>query len=97
MSRETPIRQRYDEIFEAQGVPEEFRSPDDFHMYRVTRIDSEAHAGEIYAIPKEIYIEGELYHFLENGTVIHKKAEVPEPHRIGNRAIVYFGAVVTSS
>ena len=68
------------EAFERQRVPHEFRSDDHFFF------DS-SESGELFAIPREILIQGEVYNLLESGGVISDDATVTNSE-IGPRSII---------
>jgi bifunctional N-acetylglucosamine-1-phosphate-uridyltransferase/glucosamine-1-phosphate-acetyltransferase GlmU-like protein len=69
----------YADIFENQGVPEQFRGPDDYFFHTVTEAESGAHAGEIYAIPRQVHVGGDfhgLYDMYENGAIVNVRTDL---------------------
>ena len=81
----------YAEIFDEQGVPEQFRGPDDYFFVRLTEGDSHDHAGEVYAIPSQVHVRGDmhgLYNHQENGAIIEERAAVDPTVTVGSRSIV---------
>lgn len=88
----------YQQIFDRQGVPEQFRGPDDYYFHTVSEAESPKHAGETYAIPTQVnYREDpennpdgpvEAYDHMENGTIIHPDTIVGSDVTFDGRAIV---------
>lgn len=83
----------YEEIFDRQGVPAEFRGPNDYLFHTVTPDESPGHAGETYAIPTQVRVtpeEGpsELYDHYENGTIVNVRAAVDPEVKFMGRAVV---------
>lgn len=88
----------YEAIFENQGVPEQFRGPDDYFFHTVTEAESEAHAGETYAIPRQTNVRGDfhgLYDVYENGAIVNVRTDLdPESDiTIEGRAVVNARAI----
>jgi UDP-3-O-[3-hydroxymyristoyl] glucosamine N-acyltransferase len=88
----------YQQIFDRQEVPEEFRGPEHYHFHTVTEFESPEHAGETYAIPREIhyredpesYPDGpvETYEHMKNGAIIHADTIVEPGVTFDGRAVV---------
>ena len=76
-------------IFERQGVPLNLRSEEHFF------IDC-SKSGDLYAIPREILIQGETYDLLETGGAVSKDAVVTNSE-IGPRSIIKMGSLVLDS
>lgn len=82
----------YENIFENQGIPEQFRGPEDYFFHTVTEAESEAHAGETYAIPRQVYVHGDmhgLYDVYDNGAIVNTRASLRgEDISVEPRAVV---------
>lgn len=78
----------YQDIFIRQRVPTRFRTPDDYFFHTVTEAESEDHAGEVYAIPRQLYVDHDVYNHHENGALVSVDATVGPDASVENRAIV---------
>lgn len=81
----------YEDIFDNQGVSQEFRGPEDYFFHTVTEAESEAHAGETYAIPRQVYVRGDmhgLYDMYDNGAIVNTRASLRGDVTVEPRAVV---------
>ncbi len=83
----------YQDIFAGQDIPEKFRGPDHYFFHTVTEAESEVHAGETYAIPRQVRVtpeEGpsELYDHYENGTIVNVRTNVEPEVKFMGRSVV---------
>ena len=84
----TPTPQTYHEVFERQGIEEQFRTPE--HFFFEQGIDA-----QVFAVPRNILVKGEEYTFNERGQVIHPSAQVyARLGSIGSRTIIRPDAII---